>query len=179
MLPSTFTILLYVPVTRSDFYGRSAFKRLMLRLKDRPIRYIVVGGGELDAPPGVHVENLGWQHDLRDAYERTSVLIRFTPRDGLSLMVLEALTYARHVLWTQDFMFTRTVRTYTDMEREVLALLESHERGELKPQSEAAAIVEQQYAPERCMQSISRSWLDAVETTLPTTAAVKGSDRTA
>lgn len=166
-LPKDFTVLLYVPAVRSDFYGRKEFERLMQRLRDKPIRYIVVGGGDIDAPPGVEVENLRWYHDLYDVYKRTSVLIRYTRRDGLSLMVLEALSFGRHVLWTQDFMFSRSIRRYEDMEREVVALFDAHQAGELHPQNEAAAIMQERYAPERCMRTISRAWEDALQEPLP------------
>jgi hypothetical protein len=163
-LPETFTILLYVPSVRSDFYGRQAFQRLMYRLRDKPIRYVVVGGGQLAAPPGVEMENLGWRHDLSEAYKRSSLLIRFTDRDGLSLMVLEALGFGRHVLWTQEFQHTRNIRTYDDMEREVLELLQAHERGTLEPQRDAAAFIRARYSPEQCMRAIATAWQDTLLT---------------
>ena len=160
-LPSVFTIMLYVPRTRAAFYGARAFERLMLALRGEPVRYIVVGGGQLDGPPGVEVENLGWRDNLEDAYERTSVLIRYTPRDGLSLMVLEALAFSRHVLWTQDFPFTNQVQTYHEMEEAIRKLLLAHQRGELTPQVEAAAAVQRRYAPQSCTVAIARAWSDA------------------
>jgi hypothetical protein len=168
-LPGQFTLLLYVPAVRSDFYGRVEFQRLMHRLRDKPIRYIIVGGGKIKIPAGVHAENLGWQHDLSDVYKRTSALIRFTPRDGLSLMVLEALSFGRHVLWTQEFGFSTTIRTYEDMEREVLSLFESHEAGTLVAQDTAAAIIRERYSPEECMRAIMRAWEDVLQRKTPVT----------
>jgi glycosyltransferase involved in cell wall biosynthesis len=160
-LPERFTILLYVPRTRSDFYGRRSFEQLMRRLRDKPIKYIIVGGGSLSAPKGVDVENLGWRNDLEDAYKRTSLLIRYTPRDGLSLMVLEALSFGRHVLWTQNFPHCRQIQSYSDMESEVTRLYEAHERGELKPNEEGSEMVRLQYGRDACTRTIAQAWHDA------------------
>lgn len=161
-MPAHFTVMLYVPRTRANFYGRRSFERLMRRLRGKPIRYIVVGGGEIEAPEGVEVENLGWRDTLTDVYHRVSTLIRYTPRDGLSLMVLEALSFGRHVLWTQDFPHTHVIRNFADMEREITALLDKHMRGELHPQNAAAEMVARQYAPQRCTNQIARAWHDAL-----------------
>jgi glycosyltransferase involved in cell wall biosynthesis len=166
-LPQTFTIMLYVPRTRAAFYGVRAFERLMAALQPEPVRYIVVGGGEIDAPAGVEVENLGWRHNLDDIYERSTVLIRYTPRDGLSLMVLEALAFGRHVLWTQDFPFTRTVHSYGEMEAQIRTLLAAHLRGELQPQSDAAKVVARRYDPKACTMTIARAWADASKGPVP------------
>lgn len=161
-LPQRFTIMLYVPRTRSDFYGRRAFERLMQRLHGEPVRYVVVGGGEIDAPPGTDLVNLGWRDNLYGVYEDVSLLIRYTPHDGLSLMVLEALSFGRHVLWTQRFPFVRTIASYSDMEREVRALLALRERGELLPQEAASRLVQERYAPASCMGAIAQAWEDAL-----------------
>jgi hypothetical protein len=76
-------------------------------------------------------------------------------------MVLEALWFGRHVLWTQDFPFTGHITSYADMLSEVRKLLERHKRGELKPQIEAAHSVQQQYSPKRCTLAIARAWSEA------------------
>lgn len=172
-LPQTFTVLLYVPRTRGDFYGQPAFERLMKRLSDKPIKYVIVGGGSIDVPPGVEAENLGWRNTLTDLYENVSMLIRYTPRDGLSLMVLEALSFGRHVLWTQPLPFVRRIATYEDMERQIRVLLEQHEQGELHPQAQAAQFVRNEYLPEKCITAIARSWDQAAEGMLPSAPAVQ------
>lgn len=166
-LPQQFTVLLYVPRTRSEFYGKSAFERLMDRLKGRRIRYIIVGGGTLNVPDGVDATDLGWRNDLRDAYRDSTVLVRFTPHDGLSLMVLEALSYGRHVIWTQPFPFVKQVHAYGGIEQTILDLLAAHERGELAPQTDASDHVRNQYSPEMCVRTLAKSWSDAAQSVHP------------
>jgi len=90
------------------------------------------------------------------------VLVRFTARDGLSLMTLEALAHGRHVLWTKDFPFVTQVRTYDEMQRELAALLDAHERGELQPQHEASRYIAQTYNAQRCLDTIVSVWDEAV-----------------
>lgn len=172
-LPDRFTIMLYVPRTRSDFYGRRAFERLMLRLRDEPVRYVVVGGGDIAAPAGVDVLNLGWRDNLRDVYQDVSLLIRYTPHDGLSLMVLEALSFGRHVLWTQQFPFVRTVNSYSDMERGVREMLDSHARRTLHPQHAVTALIKEQFAPGACVGTIAEAWQHALHADAPAELAVE------
>lgn len=161
-LPSRFTAVLYVPLARGDFYGRRLFERLMRSLRDEPIEYLIVGGGELDVPEGVHATSLGWLGDLSDVYRRSSVLVRFTPRDGLSLMVLEALSFGRHVLWSKPFPYVELVRTYDDVEAHMVALLRKHQSGELQPQVEAASMIHERYSTKECIKRIVAAWDQAV-----------------
>lgn len=172
-LPEKFTVMLYVPRTRTDFYGRRDFERLMQKLAGKPIRYLIVGGGDINIPAGVDAENLRWRDTLPDAYRESSVLIRFTPRDGLSLMVLEALSFGRHVLWTQQFPHTRTIYDFAGMEREINDLLEAHLNGTLQPQYDAAEMIAQQYNPEKCMDTIAGAWAEAIHAPASTALAVE------
>lgn len=160
-LPAKFSVMLYVPRTRLEFYGSRAFERFMSDHRDLPIRYAIVGGGTLAIPDGVDAVNLGWRNDLREAYHNITALVRFTPHDGLSLMVLEALSYGRHVIWTQPFEFVRQVKDYEHLEQELLRLVELHERGELRPQEDASHFIRQQYSPQACVTALSRAWEDA------------------
>jgi glycosyltransferase involved in cell wall biosynthesis len=162
-LPERFTILLYMPKTRGEFYGRREYERLIRAIGTRA-RFLVVGGGELYAPPGADIERLGWCASLNDVYRRSTALIRFTKHDGLSLMTLEALTHGRYVLWSQDFPYAINVRSYDDIEREVFRLIGLHEQGSLQPQHDAARHVSEAYSPARCLARIADYWNDASST---------------
>lgn len=172
-LPERFSIMLYVPRTRADFYGRRSFERLMERLAGEPVRYVIVGGGSIDVPPGIDAVNLGWRDSLYGTYEDISLLIRYTPHDGLSLMVLEALSFGRHVIWTQEFPFVHSVSSYTELERAVRELLGLHRAGELHPQRSAAQLVEEQYSPDACVRTIAQAWEDALAARTPAHLAVE------
>ena len=162
-LPDRFSILLYLPRTRGDFYGRREYERLIRTFAKRNVRFIVVGGGDFYAPPEADVSRLGWCTSLEDVYRESTVLIRFTKHDGLSLMALEALTHGRYVLWTQDFPFTLNVRSYDDIETRVTELLDRFERGELETQCDAATYVAETYSADRCVTRLAGAWSRATE----------------
>lgn len=161
-LPDVFTIMLYVPKTRADFYGRCEYERLMQHFAGKPVRFLIVGGGELDVPPGVEARNLGWRDRLEDAYREATVLVRFTTRDGLALMVLEALSFGRYVLWSQDFPHTTTIRSYDEMRRELDGLLARHDAGTLQSRPDAAEMVRSHYSADRCLAEITGVWTAAL-----------------
>jgi hypothetical protein len=157
-LPARFTILLYIPRSRCEFYGRREYERLFRTFAGRPVRFLVVGDGDCYAPEEANVTRLGWCTDLRGIYEQTSALLRFTEHDGLSLMALEALAYGRNVLWTQEFPFTTRVASYADCEREIAELLHRHEAGLLVPRVDAAQYVRETYDQQRCIANIACVW---------------------
>jgi glycosyltransferase involved in cell wall biosynthesis len=157
-LPEVFTILAYLPRQRAAFYGGREVELLMGDFLDKPVRFIIVGGALVDAPPGAFVENLGWTHALAEVYARSTVLVRFTSNDGLALMVLEALAMGRHVLWTKSFPFVRKVTTYDELKGGVADLFERHCAGQLTPQWEASQYIRTGYDPAMCLQGLVARW---------------------
>jgi glycosyltransferase involved in cell wall biosynthesis len=157
-MPETFTVLLYVPRLRGEFYGKREYERLFRAFAGKPVRFLVVGGGQIQAPDDADVVQLGWRSDLPSIYEQTSVLLRFTKHDGLSLMVLEALSYGRHVVWSKDFPFARRATDYRECERALTAMLERHLAGELRPQADASAYVGKTYDRSQCIDRIAAYW---------------------
>jgi hypothetical protein len=157
-LPATFTIMLYVPKARPEFYGKREYESLLAALSAEPLRVLVVGGGEVRAPRTVEVVNFGWRDDLRNVYEQATVLVRLTPHDGLSLMVLEALSFGRYVMWSKPFSHTILVRSWAELIDGLRSLIDRHRRQELQPQYAAAEMVTREYATERAIDRICRTW---------------------
>lgn len=157
-LPEQFTVLLYLPKTRGEFYGRREYERLIRAFAKRGVRFFIVGGGECYAPPEADVTQFGWRVNLDDIYRQSTVLVRFTRHDGLSIMALEALTHGRHVLWSQDFPFATQVACYEDIAREIERLLSLHELGELRVRTDAARYVVETYGTKRCIERLVESW---------------------
>ncbi|HZZ00184.1 MAG TPA: hypothetical protein VFE36_11465 [Candidatus Baltobacteraceae bacterium] len=157
-LPERFTVLLYLPKTRPEFYGKREYERMFRQFAGSNIRVFVVGGGRLDAPPGIEIHNLGWRDDLRAIFEEVTVLIRLTPRDGLSLMVLEALSFGRYVMWSKPFPHATHIRSRRDLVDSLQELLDRHEAGGLEPQREAAEMVRGQYSSELAVDKILAAW---------------------
>ncbi len=157
-LPKRFTILLYLPKSRPEFYGKREYERMLRHFASEKIRVFVVGGGKLEAPVGVEVHNLGWRDDLRAIFEDITVLIRLTPRDGLSLMVLEALSFGRYVMWSKPFPHSIHVRTRSDLIDSLQTLLDRHRAGVLEPQLDAAEMIRTEYSSELVVDKIVAAW---------------------
>jgi glycosyltransferase involved in cell wall biosynthesis len=157
-LPERFTILLYLPKTRPNFYGRREYEAVLKRFAGEPLRVFVVGGSTLDVPAGMELRDLGWRDNLKDVLEQVTLLIRFTPRDGLSLMVLEALSFGRYVMWSKPFPYAIEVTSTDDMTEQLRMLLDKHKKGVLNAQYAAAEMVERDYSTERSVDGILRAW---------------------
>lgn len=160
-LPKQFTVLLYVPRTRMEFYGKAEYERLIRRFS-KEIRWIIVGGGTLDTPPGADVRDLGWRESLADVYADVTVLVRQTVSDGLALMVLEALAFARYVVWSKPFSFTRTSSNYEELEGQVAEMLQRHRAGALPLQLGAARFISERYGADACVGAIAATWREAL-----------------
>lgn len=154
-LPERFTLLLYLPPSHSQLYGRHQYERLMRVMLEENVRYIIVGGGEIEIPSGVSAEQLGWVHDLHPLYERATALVRFTQTDSLSAMVIEALLHGRYVLWSNEFPHTTHIRDFHDLEGAVRSLLSLHRSAALRPQYDAAATMSTLYAPEASIKNFT------------------------
>jgi glycosyltransferase involved in cell wall biosynthesis len=157
-LPDRFTIMLYLPRSRPEFYGQREYEAVLAELAPHSPRVIVVGGGDLNAPSGVEVVNLGWRDDLRSVFEQVTLLIRLTPRDGLSLMVLEALSFGRYVMWSKPFPYSIHVSNRQDVSAGVRDLLERQRTNRLFPQYAAAEMIEQNYSTDHAVDRILAAW---------------------
>jgi glycosyltransferase involved in cell wall biosynthesis len=157
-LPADFTVLAYLPASRPDFYGKLELEFLVRALADQPVKFVIVGGGQIDGSIDADIRFLGWRYSLEDVYAMATVLFRFTPRDGLSLMVLEALSFGRYVLWSKKFPFSKHVTRVEEAAIALQALCERHHSRTLRPQADAAEFVKKIYDRERCIGRLTRTW---------------------
>ncbi len=107
-LPETLTVVTYLggDESRNDFYGRKEVEKLATEFPD--MNFLVLGKvGEMDKQDLPNVCYLGvvGHERMDDIYGSSTVLLRLTKHDGLSLMVLEALDHGRYVIWTKDFPY--------------------------------------------------------------------------
>jgi hypothetical protein len=101
LLPTSFTVLSFLPDERSEFYGASIVRQLAEDFKD--IKFLIVGGTGAGVVSPPNMTYLGWQKDMSKVYDNTTVLLRIVEHDGLSLMVREALARGRQVIWSEPF----------------------------------------------------------------------------
>jgi hypothetical protein len=133
-LPTEFRVLTYLPTRRFELYGGDTILEVARRLPH--VRFDVVasrGENVQSAPANVYWH--GWVADMTARYAQATVVVRIPRHDGLGATVIEGLLNARHVIYTHDLPFVRTIWPATaDALVDALGDLEdAHRAGELAP----------------------------------------------
>lgn len=160
-LPPVFTILFYIPAKYESFYGIEHCERLVEAFRGRPVAFIVIGGGRLRTDGNGSVTHITWAgtaEEIDDAYARSTLMIRMTPHDGLSCMVLEALSRGRYVVWTHPFPHAYQAQSFDDMRSYVEGALARFTAGELPTNDNAAAFVQEEYEAAKSVRALSAHW---------------------
>lgn len=164
-LPAKFSVLAYLPhADRVDLYGIDHVLEVARKMPE--IEFNVVGlqpGQKLTAPPNVIVH--GWTADMLPFFRETTVVWRPVRHDGLSFMALEAMGYARHVMWSYPFPGSNLVKDAVSGYAEIQRLADLHATGKLQPNTEASRRIAEQFSPERIRDGILSRWRNIVEST--------------
>lgn len=161
-LPDEFSVLVYTPdLNCSNLYGLDRILRVARELPH--IRFELVGlrdGPVLDPPPNLRIN--ARIPNLAEFYKRACVVWRPVRHDGLSFMVLEALGYGRHVLWSYDFPGCLRVNGVADARDQISRLHSLHQQRRLDINSVGVrAIAEGGYLP-RALREKIRTRLDQI-----------------
>lgn len=133
-LPTEFRVLTYLPRDRFDFYGGEAVIEAARRLPD--VGFDVVGAlGSTPPPVPQNVTWHGWVEDMTASYARATVVVRIPRHDGLGATVVEGLLHARHVIYTHEVPFVRTISPATaqGLVDALGDLWDAHRAGQLAP----------------------------------------------
>ncbi|MGH2465037.1 MAG: glycosyltransferase [Candidatus Limnocylindrales bacterium] len=139
-LPSSFSVLTYLPADRFEFYGGPAVLAAARRLPG--VTFLVVGKALEDrASVPANVRFLGWVADMAASYRETSVVLRVPRHDGFGATVIEGLLNARHVIYTHDVPGCRSVWPVTDdsLVAEIGDCFKRHNEGQLATNAEGRA----------------------------------------
>jgi hypothetical protein len=104
--PEKFSVLAYLPKPRWQFYKGDMIMQIAGLLPE--IDFHVLSSGNISNKP-LNVSTYDFIEDMDAAYKRSNVLLRITEHDGLAKMVLEALSYGRHVIWSSPFPYAHLV----------------------------------------------------------------------
>ena len=144
-LPEEFSVLVYMPDTRySELYRLADILEVARSLPHVPFELVgLLYGSISNAPPNVKVH--GRIPDLSEFYRRTTIFWRPVQHDGLSLMVLEAMGYGRHVLWSYPFPGCSHVANASEARDEIIRLETLHQQKRLTQNHDGVAVVAQNY----------------------------------
>lgn len=133
-LPADFRVLTYLPGDRFAFYGGEAVIEAARRLPD--VGFDAVGRLASSAPPALtNVAWHGWVAEMTERYARATVVVRIPRHDGLGGTVVEGLLHGRHVIYTHEVPFVRTIwpATADGLVEALGELRDAHRAGELAP----------------------------------------------
>lgn len=187
-LPSTFTLLAYLPEGRQAFYGAAVVLAAARALP--AARVLVVGARRLDGDVPANVRCLGWVEEMGRVYAEAHVLLRLPEHDGLAFSVQEALAHGRYALWNQPFAealreddeddeddvanrvrstagearndLTLYATDVAEAIRQIEALQRRHERGALPLNEAGAAAVRRRFGRERIRAELRAGLLDVI-----------------
>lgn len=106
-------ILAYLPADRPEFYGESVVRQTIIANPD--FEFVIVGDTEHRLARLPNVQSLGWT-DMNAVYPKIGCLLRITKHDGMPRMVLEALLWGRHVIYSWPFPGCWHASTFTDVQ---------------------------------------------------------------
>jgi len=121
-----FRVVTYLPQIRADFYGAQTVYAVARALPE--VTFVVTGshnGSDPRAPQNVSFS--GHLEDVTSVLDASVVLLRIPKHDGLSTMVLEALSRGRYVLWTHNIPGVLVTKALDDVVASLQALKRRHD----------------------------------------------------
>jgi hypothetical protein len=160
-LPEKFSILSYVGKTKeqAEFYGVKHLIRLAIDFPHIEIK--IAGKTEYDQPLPDNIKILGWITDMASHYKECVLYLRLTEHDGISFMVLEALSHGRYVARSQEHEICYFVPTYAHLKDIVEKLYLKHQAGTLKENREGFCYIRNNFNKMINMQILSNALRDA------------------
>jgi hypothetical protein len=97
-----YTVLTYIPKSRSDFYQPELFLRVAKRFPE--IDFLIAGTDAAEYEPlPDNVNALGWVSNMDALYEKVHACVRIPEHDGLSTFILEGLARGKDVFYKYQF----------------------------------------------------------------------------
>jgi hypothetical protein len=118
-LPEELAFLTYIITGKEDFYRADMIGRVAGRIVDAKF-YVVENGRVPGAPSNVYHLGLLPKNEMEGVYEKVIAFLRLTKHDGISMSVLEALSYGRYVV--RSIPFPPCI--YADTEDEIVSAIE-------------------------------------------------------
>ena len=155
-LPDTFSVLVHMPSVELGYlYGLDRILQVARNLPQVPFQLVGLKAGRISNPPD-NLQINGRVKELREFYQKTSVVWRPVRHDGLSFLVREALGHGRHVLYTYPLDGCVQVSGTNDAQKEILRLFVLHQQGRLELNTVGQRAVLRSYSCDYLKQDILR-----------------------
>lgn len=109
-MPSSHSVLVYAPEGKEEFYGMPYVKELAIKFPD--VTFNIVGNSD----DYLKLENVKFHgtlssYQMQELYNNITILFRFPKHDGLSMMLLEALSKGKQIIYSYSFPYTHTPKS--------------------------------------------------------------------
>ncbi len=156
-LPQEFSVLTYAPsLKKAELYGVDRILEAAAKLPSIP--FFLVGLEErniANAPKNLQV--LG-KVNLDEFFRKSTVLWRPVRHDGLSFMVLEALSHGRHVLYSYPLPGCQQAVSVNDAVERITQLRDLHSASKLALNRDGMDMISQDYDKDVVRQRLLRRW---------------------
>lgn len=115
-LPDEYTVGVYLPSTRLDFYGYKEAVQIMNRTPN--IKYLVYGNTK-DMKLPKNAKALGWVEDTTKVLESCNCLLRLTKHDGFPHSIIEAIMMGRYVIINHQYPDVKYLTEIDDIVEEI------------------------------------------------------------
>jgi hypothetical protein len=161
-LPERFTVLLYLPV---DAFDREVFDiETILALPGMlpEARFVLLPSpaSTLPGPLPGNLEARAWVDDMEALYREVTVMARLVSHDGMSFMVLEALSRGRYVVYPFPLPGVTAASGLLEVSAALRGLYGEHVAGRLTPNEEGMKWVEREYDRDALIEGLERRLRD-------------------
>jgi len=123
-LPGEFAVSIYLPEARFfKFYGGEICERIIDYFEK--VHFIILTKDRNVMKKRPNTEFLEYTDDMNGVYRKTTVLLRIPKHDGLSNMVLEALSVGRYVIYSYPLEGCIYAKTFDDIKYHLKRLLKN------------------------------------------------------
>lgn len=150
-MPEKHSILIYMPKGREEFYGYNELIDVFNEFKDVQF-YIVANEDESRFKHFKNVRCLGFLNadEMKELYNKISIVVRYTKHDGLSMSVLEGLAKGKYVIWNNKLPYVNRV----DDTNDIIRILRKILKDQPTPLVEESEYVKNTYTKENYLESM-------------------------
>ncbi|HLE34252.1 MAG TPA: hypothetical protein VI698_00005, partial [Nitrososphaerales archaeon] len=120
-MPARKKILVYMPESRGDFYGKLILDRVFDSFPESDFIVLPNSGKDINK---ANVTCISWTDDMEKIYRDVAVLIRLPIHEGMPNTVIEALSMGRYAICSHDFPYCEQARSLEEVKTKLLHLLQ-------------------------------------------------------
>lgn len=146
-------VLSYVAQNREEFYGFHYIVNLALQHPELEFEIVGLSTTSIKYPENIKI--LGWlnKKDFNQKLSESGLFLRLTKHDGMSLSVLDALSYGCEVIWNQKLLGVTYVGDFRDLDVSFENLVAKLSKEEYKMNTIAVDLIKKRFDKEMVLNN--------------------------